>query len=271
MSVLFLKQTNKTEDFWEISHELNPKTYAQLINNEIGAIIISNWLPKETCNLLAEAAENFGFVPYENVIPIIGRIGITQFEYKNKKENYFKLAEENFKNQKKIFDAVKFDVLNSVFEFFEKTMGKIEIAKEGEYSYFAGLIRQIRRAYLHFDYAPYDGYSWSNHDIINQFAWNVYLKTPDNGGEAVVFNKMWQPYMLDDHKLINENNGSYGFDYKIVEGCSCVKIKPNAGDLVLFNSRNFHEVLDNKEDNINRISLSSFMGQKYNGQWIAWS
>jgi Rps23 Pro-64 3,4-dihydroxylase Tpa1-like proline 4-hydroxylase len=54
-----------------------------------------------------------------------------------------------------------------------------------------------------------------------------------------------------------EYSGSYGFSTELVRGRRNFSIQPTMGDLVIFNTRNFHEVKDSVGQ---RFSISSFFG-----------
>lgn len=172
------------------------------------------------------------------------------------------------KKQSNLFNSINLNVLDYILSFFKKTLINIEIPKENNDLYYSGLIRQISRAYLHFDFAPYDAFGWAIENVINQLAWNVYMQTSETGGEIKIYDQQWQPKIFDSHKMEN-NNGSYGFKESVVKNIRSISIQPEVGDLVLFNSRNFHEVLSASDTK--RISISSFLGQFSDGNWIAWS
>ncbi|MBD2521397.1 hypothetical protein [Nostoc sp. FACHB-133] len=71
------------------------KNFQALLKNEIPSIRISQFASFEECHELAMAIEKVGFDFYRNVEPLIGRIGITQFEYRNRdKLGYFYTVEK---------------------------------------------------------------------------------------------------------------------------------------------------------------------------------
>ena len=64
--------------------------------------------------------------------------------------------------------------------------------------------------------------------------------------------------------------GSYGYAAELVAGADACTIAPADGDLVLFNSRNFHRVTGGGVE-AERVSVSSFVGLKEDGALALWS
>ncbi|MEG4503686.1 2OG-Fe(II) oxygenase [Microcoleus sp. F6_B4] len=242
------------------------ETLEALLRNDIPAIRISQFATVEECHKLAEVAELVGFDFYENVEPPIGRIGITQFEFGNSsKLGYFDAVHQaDFRRQQIV--SLSFDPLERLAMLLRQhTASKVGIAQENEQlgEYFAGLIRHINVALLHLDFAQLDAPDWEIGHCVAQLAWNLYLKVPKHGGECVVYNRQWcvndQQYKLP---------GSYSYDTNLVKNSQAKYITPVLGDLVLFNSRNFHQVLPGEGE---RITMSSFIGKMPKGNLVFWS
>lgn len=142
---------------------------------------------------------------------------------------------------------------------------KVGIAKENNYlgKYFAGLIRHINVALLHLDFAQLDAPDWKIGCCMEQLSWNLYIRVPKSGGECIVHNRQW---CTNDEKYKLPN--SYGYDPSLVENSQTKYIAPVLGDLVLFNSRNFHQVLPGQGE---RITMSSFIGRVPTGDLVFWS
>jgi len=110
-------------------------------------------------------------------------------------------------------------------------------------------IRDLASAPLHRDWLPGECPDLESHkDLIDQFAWNIYLQLPDNGGETIV-------YPTSDRSIANDPNLEKAF------------IKPSLGDLVLFRSSNIHEVLPGTS---RRLTVSGFFGPKRDGTILFW-
>ncbi|MBP5975686.1 hypothetical protein HW132_23845 [Brasilonema sp. CT11] len=253
---------------WQTSNdcEMNPENFQLLLRNEIPSIRISKFASSKECNKLALAIKKVGFNFYENVEPPIGKIGVTQFEHINRdKIEYF----EAVKKAKETYDQVtslSFDPLKRLTAILCKNASsKVQIAYENEaYGYyFAGLIRHINIALLHLDFAPLDAPNWAIGNITSQLVWNFYVKAPSQGGVCKVYNRQWQP---EDEKY--KTPASYGYDHSLVATSEVKHNIPLTGDLVIFNSRNFHEVVPAIGE---RITISSFIGKMPGGDLVFWS
>jgi len=133
---------------------------------------------------------------------------------------------------------------------------------ESDYcDYYVGLFRFFDPgafAYIHFDYAPYDWKGWAIEEINQQISFNLYLKLPKTGGELVVYNKQWEKEKYNKYRL-PDSIASYGYNEDLVKDVEYLEYAPRKGDLLFFNSRNFHEV---KKGDDFRLSMSSFIGRK---------
>lgn len=241
-----------------------------LLNNQIPAIRIPGFASEEECAMLLKAIEENGFQHYENTIPPIGRIGITQFEFRELsgegKRPYFDRAKESITVRDELCKR-SFNYLQRVIDALAAVRtAPVGIANEGGPfgEYFAGLVRQINKcALIHSDFACFDAPDWKIGRILSQLSFNIYVQTPDSGGEAVVHNKQWNL----SHERQRMTN-SYGYERALVEGVESVELKQKTGDLVLFNTRNFHEV---RQAVGNRVTVSSFIGQLEDDSLILWS
>lgn len=242
---------------------LSSNSLDDLFNNRIAAIRVPGFASSEECEAFCAAADEHGYDYYEGVVPPIGKIGITQYEAgPGGAESYFAQAEDAIEALGELSRA-SFDPLARVIDALsDLTVARVAF-EEGVGSYFAGLVRQIRTALLHVDWAPLDGPSWGIGDIDAQLAWNIYLKAPGAGGECIVHNRPW---VWSDEELKIE--GSYAYHDSTVADAQLLSLTPRVGDLVIFNSRNFHEVKSTTDE---RITVSSFIGRKPNGELWLWS
>lgn len=266
------KPCNLSQQKW-ITNEAQSFTkenFYLLLDNKIPCIRIPKFLSVEECQNTIKASEAVGFDFYKNVTPPIGKIGITQFEhFKKEKQIYFDKVKLAKLKRDTVYNVGGVNLLKKVMSSLsEELEEEVDIAKEPQYGdYFAGLIRQISTAYLHFDFAQYDAPGWFIQQIENQLSWNIYFGTPKEGGELVVYNQPWQPNIFEQFQLPG-HSGSYGFNNYFVKERQYFTIKPDAGDLWIFNTRNFHEVLPSDG---RRYTNSSFIGQLKNGKFILWS
>lgn len=243
---------------------LSEESLNALLNNEIPNIRIKNFASHDECEMLARNARSHGFDYYENVVPKIGRIGITQFEHKANKHAYFNKAENANKTLDKLCEGTVHPIKRLAARISSETKHSLTRGRDGSGEYFAGLIRQINQALLHIDFGPFDGPEWEIGKIDAQLAWNLYLTPVKNGGECLVYNRPWLE-MDDVHKVKN----SYAYDHNVVEGSEVMALKPIVGDLVLHNSRNYHEVRQGEGE---RLTISSFIGRyPSTNKLFAWS
>jgi len=250
---------------------MNKDSLEALFDNEVPAIRVANFCTPAEAERLVRVVKTKGFDFYEDVVPPIGRIGITQFEHSNKsKDEYLGMVERSSRSRDAIFQQAAFNPLLRVKRVLGQTLNcPVGFAQEPMHGeYFAGLIRQIdNSAKKHFDFAPYDAKGWAIEQVTKQVAWNIYLEMPDQGGETVVYNQPWLPDKFERF-LLEGHSGSYGFSDACVEGAQAIVIKPRVCDLWLFNTRNFHEVLGSSGP---RITVSSFVGQTAPREYVMWS
>jgi Rps23 Pro-64 3,4-dihydroxylase Tpa1-like proline 4-hydroxylase len=65
---------------------------------------------------------------------------------------------------------------------------------------------------------------------------------------------------------------SYGLSRSLTEGVPSFTYQASAGDLVIFNTRNPHEVASGTANTAgSRVSIGSFAGRKPNGSLVLWA
>jgi Putative 2OG-Fe(II) oxygenase len=258
---------------WSVicTEHLTNSLLMHLFHNEIAAVIVPEFISSKTCELAVKGIQEYGFDYYKNIYPKIGKVGITQNEHKgntNGKHIYFaRVTEADARRKQVLKESGDFltNVISAVRASWTQRVGVAFEEDLNEY-YFAGLVRVINQALLHFDWAPKDAQGWAISQISGQLAWNIFLQVSDMGGSTRVYHKLWQdsdePYHIP---------GSYAYEQQIVKESEFIEISPKQGDLVLFNSRNFHEV-DATASTRERITFSSFIGlAQESGELLFWS
>lgn len=242
--------------------ELLPK----LASNEIAAIQIAQFLDRRDLDIVIENMGKQNIQWYENKENQQGRIGInaTGFGYEaGGKQRYFDLTPEAAKSRDEIFKGAS-DPIDKIIKFFSSNEYSAAIATEPDMQnaqYFAGLVRAMgAKSTLHFDYAPNQLPSWSVSDADVQYGLVLYLQMPTKGGELTVYNRLWQPEDESHNNDIGQK-GTYGFTEDFLVDTPHVTIMPKAGDLVVFNARNFHQIENIKSDKP-RLGLTTFMSLK---------
>jgi len=259
---------------WQVdtTKKVDKTLLIKLLDNEIAAIIVPGFVSEEVCKLAANGILAHGFDYYETVYPMVGKVGLTQFEYDyslEQKKTYFANVPLANATRKEMFRDSG-DFLPLVISYLKDAWrGDVDIALENmQEPYFAGLVRVMSNPLLlHYDWAPVDGPTWTISHISAQITWNIYIQTPTTGGSTIVYNRPWRDES-DERYAIPK---SYEYDVAAVRGVDSVKILPQVGDLVLFNSRNFHEVKESQGET-KRISVSSFIGLlKDQDKLVFWS
>lgn len=117
----------------------------------------------------------------------------------------------------------------------------VRVAEDPDYgSYAAGVFRTNGAAPLHSHYAPADAADWSIACVTGQLRCEVCLAAAADGagGETAVYRQPWSEEIERFRRA-----GSPGYSAAAVAGAAGVKVRPSAGDLLIFNSRNLHELL----------------------------
>lgn len=247
------------------ANELSADSLERLFANEIPYIRIPDFATRDECEHLVAEAGQHGFNAYRNVEPRIDKLGITVFEYNAiSKRRYFEDARTARQIQEAIFQR-SFDPIARLRGLIEaRTAYHARVARtEAGADYFAGLVRRIEKGTLiHVDFAPAEQEGWCVGQVTHQLAWNLYLRTSGNGGKTHVFQRQWNP----EHERYKD--GSYGYDPAVSQGSEKAAFEPRPGEVVLFNTRNFHYVDPTADE---RITVTSALGRLSDRELIFWS
>lgn len=255
---------------WAISESILTKDSLNALNsNEIPAIRIQHFATDDECKRLLDTINNYHkkINDYTDISPTIEHLGKPLYEYRDKPiSEYLKVADKNQHIYSAITREAQFDPIKRMLSILDKQCGiEARIAFEKDnHEYFAGIIRIIENsALLHVDFAPMDAKGFNIEKIKNQIAWNLFLTTPERGGECIVYDSPW----CDDYETCHLAN-SYGYTPALVKGEKRFSIKAITGDVVLFNCRNLHEV---RHITGKRITIGSFIGETQESDYILWS
>lgn len=237
----------------------------ELARNEIAAIKIGQFLCEEELSVIKANMEDKTIDWYANKTNQQGRIGInaTGFSHlPDGKKAYFDATPTAEKDRDEIFKGTH-SPINKILEFFSHGFDT-KIATESELEearYFAGLIRAMgAKSTLHFDYAPKQLPGWSVAEADEQFGLVLYLQMPTVGGELNIYNHPWTP---EDERHNNDHieKGTFGFTEDFLRDTPYASVLPSEGDLVVFKTRNFHQV-DEIHSDRPRLGLTTFMSQQ---------
>lgn len=245
---------------WEVEQppSLEARHIETLLRNDIGAMVLPNFLSPSECHAVALALETAPWEVYADREPPVGKVGITQTEHADGREQqrrYFERVAAHEAIMREIFTTAGIDLLARVHALLADAWTRpVRVARDPTHGRYAvGVFRRIGVARLHRDFAAVDAKGWSIASMVGQLAWNVYLAVGEGvGGETVVYRRPWTNH-LERFRVAD----CYSYSAAAVAGAPSITIRPKLGDFVLFSSRNFHEVLTTRSA---RITYSSFAG-----------
>ncbi len=246
------------------------QAFWDLFDNTIPYIQIDDFLTPAESAKLCEVIASKGLGQYQynfdlSDAPVAHHLFETHYLYENKTpEEYFPVAEKSIQEYAAFCQQAGFDPVKKMMAFFENQIQKpVHIATQMEKQYTYVMIRELKNsALLHADFAQFVPSYWSISNMIAQYAWNIYLTDPGEGGECIVYNKPWEKE--DDQYLIKD---TYGYDPIIVKDKEFAEISIKANSLVFFNSRNFHKVNSSKNT---RLSVGGHVGLTNKGEVLVW-
>ena len=254
---------------WDVVEvpELSEGVLDAVFDNEIAAVRIPGFVSPEACRLGAAAVLANGFDYYETLDPPLGRIGIAQYDHRDDKDRYFRLAAEATENRRRVFAAAG-DPIPLVADALSAAWpDKVALASEDAHGpYFAGIARiTVGGIKVHCDWAEHDAPGWQVAAVDGQLAWNIYYDLTETGGETSIYRRPSSP------DIESYAEGAFGF-YRAdaVEEHEHAVVAPRRGELVLFSSRNAHAVAPATGAG-SRISASSFVGRLPDRSLILWS
>lgn len=255
---------------WEstVHSSVTPALFDKLFSGQIAGICVPGFLNRKECEDLSQRTEELEFKDYLNVVPRIGRVGITVFEYDSiGKPAYFGAVQEANRRIGHITNGIC-NPLARVVDWL-KTMSpraQVGLAHEQDFGpYFAGLFRRIEEGTLvHVDFAPVEHPNWGVAQVTAQLAFNIYIKCADaEPGVVHIWKKQWEPQ--DEKQRIS---GTYGYVSNIVENVPSAAIVPQPGMLMVINTKNYHQVSPAAGV---RIAISAAIGRMPNGDIVLWS
>ena len=87
--------------------------------------------------------------------------------------------------------------------------------------------------------------------------------TSFEGGACIVYERAHED---EDDRTVPR--GSYIYDRALVDGARSARIQPDKGDLLLINSRCYHEVERARSD---RVTYAAFVGLLPDGRFVVWA
>jgi len=255
---------------WDVLEldELTQESLQALLENEVGVVVVPEFVDERRSEAILGPlleAEDWSF--YAGTEPPLGRLGITQYEHFESKDDYLESAPAATARRAQILASAE-DPVETVIDAFDSAWpGGAGLAEEDGKPYFAGVFRQGGGGgvAIHADWGPRDGEGWAIERISGQFAWNLFFDSPGAGGELIVWDYPWKPE-LEQHARQRFND----YDPALFESSRKVEVAPQPGMLMVFNSRNAHAV-GPSSDGASRVAVGSFIGVTEAGDLAFWS
>jgi hypothetical protein len=249
---------------------LTPESLALLLDNKIPAIRVPAFATPAECAAFSAAAKA-GRMQYYNVADRIGYIGLAQYQYRWTKTRDEFLADvpQAQADVQAVFDAAAFDPLTRMMELLRAHWpAPVDLARESGRPYFAGIIRSTSdKIDLHVDWAPLNSPDYAIGAIDGQVGWNFFAEELQSGGHTNVYNNPWNPPVVQ-----GEIPKSYGLPRSLTEGVQRFTYRATAGDVVLFNTRNPHEIAAGAaQPGGSRVSIGSFIGRMPDRSLALWA
>lgn len=254
---------------WARQVELTTENLTDLIENRVAAIRLPGFATMEECRAFSAAVGRTSLQYYKVGRPA-GYVGTTFIHYMNRpKRDYFDEAASARSAVRTVTDQ-SFDHLARFIDTVQqKTDYSIAVADEPDYgSYFAGIIRILCGGNnVHIDFAPQFAKDHVVGEVTAQLTWNVYVDEPRSGGETIIWNKPWIPTGNPE-----EDSKYPHFTREELQDVDSFVFKAQAGDVMIFNSRNPHQVeITTDVQKLNRIGAGSFIGRAGARDLVLWS
>jgi L-gamma-glutamyl-L-propargylglycine hydroxylase len=232
----------------------------------LGGIHVRNFSSAQECAELVEAIAQcpMGSYDEETVVPRIAKLGPAAYDYYGEHgltDDYWNAVAEAEKIRSGLGPG---DPLAAAVERIAAAWGgPVGPALSGGQDMFAGMIRETNGGMrVHWDEIARELPGALDDLPIAQLAFNWYLSMPESGGDTLVYRHRWDP--LDERR-----REGYGYEEAMVSQRPVVSVRPEAGDVVLFDPRNFHTV--RPAQNGSRMSISFFLGITGDGTLRYWS
>ncbi|MEJ7686370.1 MAG: 2OG-Fe(II) oxygenase [Variovorax sp.] len=256
MDLLAKRQTDVIQSAGILSKQM----VDALIAGEAPIVRVANFVQASTCPSIALGLQKQGYDDYLNA-PTVGRIGMSFFETGHDAEvvdRYFQTALPNIEALRRACAPYPcpIDVFRCVVDEFWPKGANLQTLSGRKM--FAGLSRNMRPGaplLAHHDmFARLAPDAPEASDLLMQMAVNVYIDVPAQGGELL----MWRPE-ISDAEFLRRRGAKYGMDIEPL-GAPDIVVKPEAGDLIVFNARKLHAVAAGEGSD--RLTLSCFLGYR---------
>jgi hypothetical protein len=252
----------------ETTERLTREHLTRLAVGVVGAVVIKNFSSRQDCVDVMGELENILLGGYEErlISPRIAKLGPAAYDFYGAttlNDEYWQQSDEAAQVRSTLLRGTDpMDLATGRIK--EAWGGPVEPARSGGRPLFGGMIREINNgAKLHFDEITREFPGVLDRTPVSFLTINWYLSVPEAGGETSVYRRRWRP--ADE-----AHRDGYGYDEVVVADEPAATFRPEAGDAVIFDTRNLHLVRPNNGGG-RRVSLSFFLGFPGDGPLHIWS
>lgn len=235
-------------------HGLTKQHLLDLFTNQIVAVRVEQFASRDEREVFERQIVSFSRQHELPIATAAGKLGVTHEAHEGK-DQYFQQARQADHDLESV--SMRLVMVNRLLTLLRDSgFHDVEIASEHGSPYFVGVIRRMNTSLIHVDFAPRYRYDepWLVERVTSQVACVLCITVPVFGGMCVVYNKAWSP--ADDLWAIAS---SYGHHRDVVAAVQKYLLHPVAGDMHLFNSRNYHMVDAGSEGHA-RLTMHLFIG-----------
>lgn len=252
----------------EVIDKLTVDHLLRLATGVLGMVRVRGFAAPAMCARIMGALANAPMGSYDETViyPPVAKLGPAAYDSYGANEldgNYWQLAGDAAKIRGTLLDGGD-PLAYAIGALRDAWGGPMEPARSNGRPLFAGMVRETAIGLkMHFDDIEHELPDALELRPVSQLALNWYISMPDGGGDTVVYRRRWTP--SDE-----AHRDGYGWDESVVDGIPSASARPEVGDVIIFDPRNYHLVRPNVGDG-RRVSFSFFLGVTGRGELIYWS
>lgn len=224
-----------------------------ILDHSIDAVIVPNYFLEQECLVIAEKIKKSKYFRAYPGYSTVSRLGQELFECGESELELTKQQEDALilmKEMRRLIHPYISPIDRLRVELDEIWSGGCNLAQVGDKKVFAGIVREHKEDSPGEPHCDVMGWgfleSYKNKpNLINNIAANIYLKMSESGGETILWDE-WptqHEYKNGEYSIVHDADipASVSFDDNKITKPK-LEIKPNQGDLILFNSMRIHVV-----------------------------
>ncbi len=252
----------------EVVDELTRDHIIGIASGVLGAVRVRGFGTPDQCGQILRSLDDHPLATYDQrlVYPPVAKLGPAAYDYYGSlalDDHYWAAAAAAKQIRSGMLSGAD-PLATAVSAIGAAWAGETAPATSAGRPLFAGMIRETTTGMkMHWDEIVRELPGALDDPPIAQLAFNWYLTMPEGGGDTTVYKRRWSP--TDE-----EFRDGYGWREDIVANEPFATIRPNAGDAIVFDPRNYHVVRENRGAG-RRVSLSFFLGLTASGRLCYWS